>query len=152
MLVRLEEAIKQKKFVNDHIHASINLYYTASQHLHYLNRILKPYQLSIQQFNILRILKGRKGEPISVKKLTDRMIDKMSNASRLVEKLRSKGLVERRACQNDRRQVEVLITSEGIEIVEKASILIEEGTMQYLSSLSGQDAKELNTLLDKINQ
>jgi DNA-binding MarR family transcriptional regulator len=80
------------------------------------------------------------------------MIDKMSNASRLVEKLRSKGLVERRACQNDRRQVEVLITGEGIEIVEKASILIEEGTMQYLSSLSGQDAKELNTLLDKINQ
>lgn len=150
--MRLQEAIKQKKFVNDHIHASINLYYTSSQHLHYLNRILKPYQLSIQQFNILRILRGRKGEPISVKQLTDRMIDKMSNASRLVEKLKNKGLVERRACQNDRRQVEVVITSEGLAIIEKTSALIEDGTMEYLSSLSEQDAKSLNSLLDKINK
>ena len=151
MSVRLEKAIKQKRFVNEHIHVSINLYYTAARHIHFLNRILKPYKLSIQQFNILRIIRGQRGEPISVKQLTDRMIDKMSNASRLVEKLRSKGLVERNECPDDRRQVEVLITEVGISTIEQASTVIESGIMEYLGSLSKGDAKELNKLLDSIN-
>ena len=111
---------------------------------------LKPFNISWQQFNILRILRGRNPKPATVKLLSERMIDKMSNASRLVEKLRNKGLVERTACEEDRRQVNIVITPAGLELIAKASEAIEVNISHILQTISPKEAKQLNGLLDKI--
>lgn len=147
----LETAIQQKTFTSELIKAEINLSYTASSLHNHKNLLLKPFNISIQQFNILRILRGQKGSPISMKEISDRMIDKMSNASRLVEKLRQKGLVERRECPNDRRAVDVIITDTGLQVLKDASHKLETGVESFLAGISSCEAKELNRLLDQIN-
>lgn len=149
--MKLEAAIKQQAFKSEWLKADINLYYTAAHLNNRKNLVLKPFNLSIQQFNILRILRGQKGNPISMKEISNRMIDKMSNASRLVEKLRAKELVERKSCPNDRRAVEVVITGRGLETLEAASLALERGVMEYMKQLGDHEAKKLNDLLDQIN-
>ena len=148
--MRLEEEIKQSKFKDEYHKLGVNIIYSASwmsaRHLH----VLKKFNLSIQQFNILRILKGRHPEPATVKLLTERMIDKMSNASRLVEKLKQKGLVERTSCPEDRRRVDIAITDEGLKIINQASRITEIEINETLSSLTDNEAKQLNNLLDKM--
>lgn len=148
--MRLEEEIKQSKFKDEYHKLGVNIIYSASwmstRHL----QVLKKFNLSIQQFNILRILRGGHPEPASVKLLTERMIDKMSNASRLVEKLKQKGLVERTSCPEDRRQVDIAITKEGIKIVNQASNVLEKEIENTLSVLTKKEAKQLNDLLDKM--
>ena len=114
------------------------------------NEQLKPYNISWQQFNILRILKGQRPEPATVKMLTARMIDKMSNASRLVEKLKNKGLVDRRSCSEDRRRVDIYITEKGLALVNEITDVVENEIERTLSSISTKEAEVLNTLLDKL--
>lgn len=150
MTMKIEEEIQQRKFKNEYQKAAINLIFTAS----WLDKIntdsLKPYNISIQQFNILRILRGLAGKPASIKLLTERMIDKMSNASRLVEKLKQKDLVERIACPADRRQVDIFITKKGLALVEEASQKLEEGIESHMNALSKKEAEQLNALLDQM--
>jgi DNA-binding MarR family transcriptional regulator len=149
--MKMQEAIKQKQFINEYLKADINLYYTASRLLHDKNRLLKPFEISIQQFNILRILRGLQGRPASLRYISERMIDQMSNASRLVEKLRSKGMVERISCPNDRRQVEVSITQAGLDTIEHASKALEKSVEHLWESLKPTEAETINQLLDKLN-
>ncbi len=148
--MKIEDAIQQKQFVSEFQKAHINVLFTAS----FLNqktlKALKPFQISPQQFNILRILRGRHPQPASVKLLTEKMIDKTSNASRLVEKLRAKGLVAREASDDDRRKVDVQITKAGLELLEKASVAIERMIQNYGTSISSEEAGVLNGLLDKL--
>lgn len=148
--MRLEEEIQQSKFNDEYHKLGVNIIYSASwmssKHLH----VLKKFNLSIQQFNILRILKGRHPEPATVKLLTERMIDKMSNASRLVEKLKQKGLVERTSCPEDRRRVDIAITEKGLKIIDQASKITESEIENTLSTLTKKEAKQLNDLLDKM--
>ncbi|MCB0665137.1 MAG: MarR family transcriptional regulator [Saprospiraceae bacterium] len=129
----------------------LNIYHTHSSLQSASHTVLKPFKISVQQFNILRILRGQKGEPISVSDITDRMLDKMSNTSRLIEKLRSKGLLERRECPQDRRRAEVLPTEEGLRIVNEASREMEAKIEQRLKVLSPEDLTVLNQILDKLN-
>ncbi|MEL7376767.1 MAG: MarR family transcriptional regulator, partial [Bacteroidota bacterium] len=124
--MRLEEAIQQPTFRSSHERAQINVVYTASFFNQMATRILRPLGISMQQFNLLRILRGMRGEPATIKLLTERMLDKMSNASRLVEKLKQKGLVTRRACSNDRRQVDIFITDDGLRIISQATEAMDE--------------------------
>lgn len=149
-IMRLEEEIKQSKFKDEYHKLGVNIIYSASwmssRHL----QILKKFNISIQQFNILRILKGQHPEPATVKLLTERMIDKMSNASRLVEKLKQKGLVERTSCPKDRRRVDIAITAEGKKVVTRASKILEKEINNSLSVLTKKEAKQLNDLLDKM--
>ena len=147
----MQEAIKQNQFVSEYIKADINLYFTSARLLHEKNRLLKPFQLSIQQFNILRILRGLKGKSASLRYISERMIDQMSNASRLVEKLRVKGMVERVSCPEDRRQVEVSITQSGLETIAKASEALEKSVEAHWDVLQMHEAEHLNNLLDKLN-
>jgi len=148
--MKIEDAIQQKQFVSEFQKAHINVLFTAS----FLNqktlKALKPFQISPQQFNILRILRGRHPQPASVKLLTEKMIDKTSNASRLVEKLRAKGLVAREASDDDRRKVDVQITKAGLELLEQASVAIERMIQNYGTSISSEEAGVLNGLLDKL--
>ena len=149
--MKLEAAIQQKRFKSELLKADINLSYTASNLHNRKNLLLKPFNISIQQFNILRILRGQKGNPISMKEISNRMIDRMSNASRLVEKLRQKDLVERRTCPNDRRAVDVLITARGLEVIEAASQVLESGVREFWQGIDGSTAQQLNLVLDQIN-
>ncbi len=108
--MKIEEAIQQSTFKSEFQKAQINLLFTASWMQQLSSHVLKPQDISWQQFNILRILKGQHPEPATITLLRDRMIDKMSNASRLVEKLKQKGLVDRQICENDPRRANVVLT------------------------------------------
>ena len=148
--MKIEEEIKQKLFKNEYHKAHINVLYTASWFSQQSAGILKPFNISWQQFNILRILRGMHPEPASIKLLADRMIDKMSNASRLVEKLKQKGLVERHSCDQDRRRVDVIITTKGLDLLEEVSRLMDQGLELNMAGITQEEAQELNRILDKL--
>jgi len=150
-MMKLEEAIQQKRFVSERQKANLNIMYTSSWITGKISSVLKPYDISPQQFNILRILNGQKGKPATIKMLTERMIDKMSNTSRLVEKLKMKGLVDRRECEQDRRQVDIFLTDKGFKVMSDCSNEIAknvEGTL----NLTEEEAGILNRLLDQIRE
>lgn len=147
--MKIEDEIKQTKpFANPQTKALVNLNFTASWATGLYTQLLKPYGISIQQYNILRILRGMRPEPATVKILIERMIDKNSNASRLVDKLLKKGLLERNACSKDRRRVDVRITEAGLEMVETLSALLEQNN--ELVQLTDEEALQLSDLLDKM--
>ena len=148
--MKIEEEIQQKTFRNEYHKAQINVLFTAAWLSKQSSALLKPFNISWQQFNIMRILKGMYPEPASIKLLTERMIDKMSNASRLVEKLKSKGLVERKTCSEDRRRVNIQLTESGIKTLEQASRVLEESMEVKLKILSPEEAEVLNGILDKM--
>ena len=148
--MKIEDEIKQVKFRDQYQKAAINIFFTASW-MNSLNaEALKPFNISIQQFNILRILKGMNPEPVTVKLLTERMIDKMSNASRLVDKLHAKDLVERKSCPMDRRRVDIKITDLGLKTVGEASKALEERIDKKMTLISEKEAEILSELLDRI--
>jgi len=103
----------------------------------------------MQQFNLLRILKGQHPQPASVNLLIERMIDKSSNASRIVEKLRMKNFVERKTCPNDRRQVDVLITDTGIKLLNECTAELNQMQLAQ-DKLTSEEHQELNRLLNKL--
>ena len=109
----------------------------------------KQYEISPQQYNILRILRGQYPKPASVNLLIDRMLDKMSNASRLVDKLHAKGFVERKPCKGDRRQVDVMLSKKGLELLEIISTAIKQFEQSSIQ-LSQKDSEMLSDLLDKM--
>ncbi|MFT5999934.1 MAG: DNA-binding MarR family transcriptional regulator [Neolewinella sp.] len=146
----IEDAIKQPTFKSAAHRAQVNTIFTAAWLNQLTGQALKPYGLSLQQFNILRILRGRGGKPATVKLLTKRMIDKMSNASRLVDKLKEKGFVERRECPTDRRQVDILITNAGLQMIDRASEAVEASQTMAFGQLTDEDAVTLSGLLDKL--
>ncbi len=146
---RIEDAIGQKKFIDNKHKAHINILYTSSFFESEVSRAIKSFDISPQQYNILRILKGCAPCPASVKSLTERMLDRMSNASRLVDKLRTKGLVERFECPSDRRQVNVFITEAGMEVLKGATRVMDEALQSYMTQLSEEEAGMLSDLLDK---
>lgn len=146
----IEDEIKQKKFKSVHHKAAINLLYTGNWIYSTINYLLKQYNLSPEQFNVLRILRGRHPEPASVMILNERMLDKMSNVSRIVEKLRQKELLTRKECSSDRRQVDINITEKGLTLLaEIDKTNLETGAMENLSEA---EAAMLNTLLNKIRE
>lgn len=145
---KIEEEIKQKEFRNQYNKLLINVLYTSSWLNGLQNSIFKVHGLTPQQYNSLRILRGQYPEAASVNLLKDRMIDKMSNVSRIVDKLKSKGLVTREPCDHDRRQVDVKITEEGLKLLEKIDQEWEQWE-QNLHTISEEDAKKANEILDK---
>ncbi len=145
----LEEAIKQKEFKDPYNKLVVNLLYTHSYLVSAQNGLLKPYDLSPEQYNVLRILRGQNGVPTTVSSIQDRMLNKMSNASRLVDKLKLKELVERRECPSDRRQVDIVITEKGLQILNDLQIYM-EGFNNQVINLGEEEVVLMNTLLDKL--
>src|SRR4030067_3175061 len=115
--MKLEEEIKQKKFRNEYHKLAVNIFYTHGWLINHHASFLKKRGITAAQYNILRILRGQYPNPATVKLLKERMLDKMSDASRLVEKLRSKGLVDRKINDKSRRNVDVLITQKGLDLL-----------------------------------
>ena len=148
-MAKIEDAIQQKEFKDQFNKAVVNLIYTHSYLVTAQSVLFKPHELSPEQYNVLRILKGQNGVPTTVSSIQDRMLNKMSNASRLVEKLKMKGLVERTECPADRRQVDILITEKGLELLKTIQKQVEENNVQYIN-LTNDEAIQLNELLDKL--
>jgi DNA-binding MarR family transcriptional regulator len=147
--MKLEEAIKQSKFTNAQHKALLNLIYAAGLVHAEQTRFFKMYDLSPQQFNVLRILRGQHPNPASVGLVQERMLDQMSNASRLIEKLKQKKLLTRRECKEDRRQVDIVITEDGLKLLSEIDKKFNEFENR-LAQLSDKDAEQLNGLLDQI--
>ncbi len=147
--MEIEKAIQQKKFSSDRERSVVNILYTSSWLANLQNQVFKKYDISMQQFNLMRILKGQHPKPASVNLLIERMIDKSSNASRIVEKLRMKNLVERKTCPNDRRQVDVVITDAGIKLLAACNTELDQIQLAN-DQLTSEEHKELNRLLNKL--
>lgn len=147
--MRLEDEIKQSSFRNEYHKLAVNLIFTHSWLMSKIYDLLAEYDLTPQQFNLLRILRGQYPQPASITLLKDRMLDKMSDASRLVERLVAKGLVERKICSEDRRKVNVIITKKGLKVLEKIDETNQEMD-NFLKNLSLKEAEQLNSLLDKL--
>ena len=145
----LEQDIRQEKFDNEFHKTAINILYTSSW-LYNLNALrLKPFGITPEQFNVLRILRGSHPKPLMLADITCRMIDKNSNATRLVEKLRQKDFVQRTVCEGNRRQVDIKITPRGLKLLESID-KESSGWTASLKNISKAEAHELNRILDKL--
>ena len=147
--MRIEEAIKQKKpFDNAKGRAQVNLIYTHNWLVHRIKQDLKPYGLTMNQFNVLRILRGA-GEPITTSVIRERLLDKMADASRLVDRLHQKGWVLRKVCPTDKRLVDVSLSEEGHQLLTELDAVRERMTTHF-NNLTEKEAEQLNDLLDKV--
>ena len=145
----LEEDICQEKFSTEYDKAAVNILFTGSW-LYNINAArFKRYDITPEQFNVLRILRGSHPKKMMLADVTSRMIDKSSNATRLVEKLRQKELVKREICENNRRQVDISITEKGLTVLKKIDNDSEEW-LSTLKNISKAEAAELNRILDKL--
>jgi len=133
-------------FPNERVKALLNIKFTANYLDNIGNAILKPFNISEQQYNILRILRGAK-DAITVKSVKERMVQKSPNATRLMDKLCDKNLIERVRCENDRRVVYVQINEKGLALLDEIKI---EDFDDYMNNISEKEAKLLNELLDKL--
>ncbi len=147
--MRLEDEIHQTEFSNPRLKLAVNLIYTGNWFGHHNNQWVKPFGLTPQQYNILRIVRGHHPEPIRIQAIQDRMLDKMSNVSRIVERLRKKGLIDRQTCPSDRRAMDVTITGDGLAMLNR----IDEDHARLLGplqTLAPEEVERLNHLLDKL--
>ena len=149
--MKIEEEIQQKEFRSQMQKTTINIIFTANWLNLKFTQSLKHYDLSLPQYNVLRILRGQKGCPATVNSITERMLDKSSNASRLVDKLKAKGLVERRECSNDRRAVDVVITDTGLALLKELDKEVSH-MEKSLPQLDENEMSALNNILDKLRQ
>ncbi|CAN5430499.1 MarR family transcriptional regulator [soil metagenome] len=146
----INKDIKQESFKNQHQKAMVNLIFTYNWTTEQLKQLFEEEGLTMQQFNILRILRGS-SNPLSTLQIRERMLDKMSDSSRIVDRLILKGLVKKITCKTDKRLVDVTITAKGLKILEKLDA--QEDKMENIfKSLTKNEAETLNTLLDKIRQ
>lgn len=145
----LEEVIKQRSFKTENEKVIVNIYYTAYWLNDINNKIVNEYDISTQQYNILRILRGQYPNCVTVNLIRERMLDKNSGVSRMVEKLRKKGMLERHLNESDRRQVDVKITEQGLAVLNELDEKITE-LHSLVNSLNEDEKKQLNYLLDKL--
>jgi DNA-binding MarR family transcriptional regulator len=144
----LETDIKQQVFRSEYQKAIINLIYTFNWVNEKINKRFEPFDITQQQFNILRILRGA-GQPLSTLQIRQRMLDKMSDTSRIVDRLVKKGMVKKSISREDRRLVDVLMTDKGKKLLQSMDVMNEE-MESIFKYLSDEEAKLLNVLLDKI--
>ena len=130
----------------------VNLMYTTRIIEEAITGVLKPFDISIQQYNVLRILRGQKGTPANLSTIHERMIDRSSNTTRLVDKLMKKEWVERQVCEQNRRKVEIFITKKGLDILEELDPIIKDNNNQLVSALSSDQLEGLNDLLDLLRK
>ena len=147
----IETDIKQSTpFKTPYHRVMVNLMYTSNWVADSQMRVLKPFGLTLQQYNVLRILRGQHPNPVKVSDITERMLDKMSNASRLVDKLVAKQLVLRTECPSDRRAVDVVITDLGMALLKRLDVHQAKWDVAQGSKLTKDEAIHLSQLLDRL--
>ncbi len=148
--MQLEEEIKQSKFRNQRIKALINIAFTSNYLEMELKKKIEPFGITTQQFNVLRILRGQYPNYISNTVIKERMIDKMPDTSRLIDRLEIKGYVEKYRCKKDRRLVDIRISETGLTLLTELDSI--EATFEELINVTESEAELLNDILEKIRE
>lgn len=150
-MMGIDQDISQAKFRNEYQKATINLIYTVNWLTEKTKEIFATEDITPQQFNILRILRGSYPEPLSTLQIRERMLDKMSDTSRIVDRLVTKGLVRKVVCRTDRRLVDITITDKGRKLLERLDLRQDE-LDEIIGNISRKEAAVLSDLLDKIRE
>lgn len=148
--MKIEEIIKTTSPMAIGKKTVLNIMYTQNVLAEKFNEILKAYDLSPEQFNVLRILKGQNGKPTNMCVIQERMIAKTSNTTRLVDKLLLKELVTREICPGNRRKMEIAITEKGLELLADLNPKVEHNECLLTQKLSAEELEQLNYLLEKL--
>ncbi|MGO4911488.1 MarR family winged helix-turn-helix transcriptional regulator [Leeuwenhoekiella sp. W20_SRS_FM14] len=148
--MRIEEDLKITSNTDLASKTLINLHYTSRLIEEKFNALLKEHDLSNPQFNVLRILRGQKGNPASLACIQERMIDRNSNTTRLVDKLIVKNLVKRQTCPENRRKVEIEITPDGLELLKELDPVTKNFNTHTLDNFNPEELETLNNLLNKL--
>jgi DNA-binding MarR family transcriptional regulator len=149
MAKRLEDEIKQKKFSSEAEKVLVNIIYTYNHFQYNLEKIFKEFKITSQQYNVLRILKGQYPKGITLIEIKNRMLDKNSDVSRIVERMRQKKLLTRKINPKNRREVEICLTQKGLDLLEE----IQPHLIKFHSSINhmnNQELQTINELLDKL--
>ena len=148
----VEEQLKSSSNIEPYRKSILNLMYTGNWVNERLSEYFKKFDLTSQQFNILRILRGQKGTVINLQDIQQRMISKMSNTTRLIEKLRLKSLVTRVQCKENRRKIDIRITDSGLDLLAEIDKTIANYEKDMTDNLSDKEAAQLNMLLNKLRK
>jgi DNA-binding MarR family transcriptional regulator len=148
-MARIEDEIKQSKFRSEGQKLIINLIYTYNQISGQMATLLQPHGLTMQQYNILRILKGQYPNPSTNNLVKDRMLDRNSDVTRLIDRMIRNGLVTRTSCEKDRRRVDILITQQGLDVLD--AIQTHEADLDVIAMrLPEEQQHAMNTMLDAL--
>ncbi|TBX65179.1 MarR family transcriptional regulator [Flavobacterium silvisoli] len=147
--MKIEDIIKSTVALEDSKRVILNIMYTQNVISDKFNEIMKPYDLSSEQYNVLRILRGQKGKPANMCIIQERMLAKNSNTTRLIDKLLLKDLVTREVCPDNRRKIEVLITQKGLDVLTELDPKVDEHEMFFAKNLNQEELAQLNHLLEK---
>ncbi|MFA9188647.1 MarR family transcriptional regulator [Flavobacterium sp. FBOR7N2.3] len=147
--MKIEDEIKSTVELTLSKKIILNIMYTQNILNEKFNEVLKPYDLSGEQYNVLRILRGQKGNPANMCMIQERMVAKTSNTTRLVDKLLLKQLVTRNVCPDNRRKIEVLITQKGLDVLAELDPKVIEHENALTSNLNTKELEQLNNLLEK---
>ena len=145
----LEDFIKPNSPITISKKTVLNILYTQNTIADKFNELLKPFDISNEQFNVLRILRGQKGKPANMCVIQERMVAKTSNTTRLVDKLLLKNLVTREVCPNNRRKIEVQITQKGLDLLDQLDPKVIQYEHSFSNNLSPEELAKLNLLLEK---
>jgi DNA-binding MarR family transcriptional regulator len=148
--MKIENVIKSTIQLSVVKKVTLNLKFTHNFIEDKFNTILKPYDISSEQYNVLRILRGQKGNPLNMQDIQERMVTKNSNTTRLIDKLLLKGMVLRKTCPENRRKIEIKITDKGLNILTKLDPEIDENDTVFIRNLTKKELETLNDLLEKI--
>lgn len=147
--MKIEELIQSSVTLSDTKRVILNLMVTQNVVAEKFYEVLKPYDLSGEQYNVLRILRGQKGKPANMCVIQERMVTKNSNTTRLIDKLLLKDLVTRNVCPDNRRKMEVLITDKGLALLEELEPIVLAHEQLFAQNLSQEEIIQLNDLLEK---
>ena len=147
--MKIEDEIKSTIPLDNSKKIILNVLYTQNVINDKFNEVLKPYDLSGEQYNVLRILRGQKGNPANMCVIQERMLAKTSNTTRLVDKLLLKDLVTRNVCPENRRKIEVLITQKGLDLLMELDPKVNAHVVSFSNNLSAEEQILLNQLLEK---
>ena len=145
----LEDFIKPNSPITISKKTVLNILYTQNTIADKFNELLKPFDISTEQFNVLRILRGQKGKPANMCVIQERMVAKTSNTTRLVDKLLLKNLVTREVCPDNRRKIEVQITQKGLDLLDQLDPKVIQYENSFSNNLSSEELAKLNLLLEK---
>ena len=151
-IMKIEEVIKSNVAMSDVKKAILNVMYTQCVVGDKFNELLKPNDLSGEQYNVLRILRGQKGTPANMCVIQERMIAKNSNTTRLIDKLLLKELVTRAVCPANRRKMEILITQKGLDLLSNLDAKVDAYEKLFANNLTSEELEKLNNLLEKYRQ
>ena len=147
--MKIEEVLKSTAPMDDSKKIILNILYTQNVVIESFNEIAKPYEISGEQYNVLRILRGQKGNPANMYSIQERMLAKTSNTTRLVDKLLLKELVTREVCPDNRRKIEVFITQKGLNLLTELDPKVNAHEASFSNNLSAGEQILLNQLLEK---